>query len=73
MEHALNEWLERVEEQVNTLQDQINEKSNFTDLQQLELKIQMEVRERAFQDEQIVQLAQNSERLCTRLAEDAIT
>lgn len=33
----------------------------------------MEVRERAFQDEQIVQLAQNSERLCTRLAEDAFT
>lgn len=33
----------------------------------------MEVRERAFQDEQLMQLALNSEKLCTRLTDDALT
>ena len=32
----------------------------------------MEVRERTFQDEQIALIAQNSERLCARLTEDAM-
>ena len=42
------------------------------DLRILEQKLQMEIRERAFQDEQIAKAASGAERLCSILAEDAM-
>ena len=39
MESALNEWLERVEKQVNIIEDKIQEKASTFDLQQFELKL----------------------------------
>jgi hypothetical protein len=33
MEAALNEWLEKVEEQVNHIEDKVNEKPSMFDLQ----------------------------------------
>ena len=72
VEQALNEWLEKVEEQVNTVQDTLSLKADMADLGQLEKKLQLEARERAFNDEQAVKVAHNAEQLCNRLADDAL-
>lgn len=69
MEQALNEWLQRVEEQVNSFD---TEKASLFDLQQLELKLSNEVRERSRATDQVVQIAQNAERIATRLADDTL-
>lgn len=55
---------------MNGIQD---EKADLGDLRILEQKLQMEIRERAFQDEQIAKAASGAERLCSRLAEDAMS
>ena len=43
MEQALNEWLQRVEEQINEFD---SDKASIFDLQQLELKLSNESKER---------------------------
>lgn len=58
IEQALNDWLEKLEEHVSIMQDQITAKASNSELQQLDLKLKTEIRERAFQDEQVLQLAQ---------------
>ena len=69
MESALNDWLERVEEQVNNFE---TEKASAFDLQQLEMKLQTEVRDRQNSTDQILQIAQNAEKICNRLTDDAL-
>lgn len=54
MESALNEWLQKVEEQVNQFD---NEKASLFDLQQLDAKLQNEVRDRQYATDQILQIA----------------
>lgn len=39
IESALNDWLEKVEEQVNLIEDKVAEKASSHDIQQLEMKI----------------------------------
>lgn len=54
MEAALNDWLERVEEQVNIMDDKLQEKATVYDLQQFEYKLQSEARDRKNATDQIV-------------------
>lgn len=46
MENALNDWLEKVEEQVNMLDERIQEKVSIYDIQQIDLKLQQEIKDR---------------------------
>lgn len=46
MESALNEWLEKVEEQVNSIDEKVNEKVNKSVIDKLEHHIKQEVRDR---------------------------
>ena len=39
MESALNEWLEKVEEQVNLIDEKVNEKVGRSDLDRLDYKL----------------------------------
>jgi hypothetical protein len=72
MESALNDWLEKVEEQVNSIEDKLQDKATIFDIQQLDLKLQTEVRDRQYATDQIVQIAQNAEKICNRLTDDAL-
>ena len=40
IENALNEWLEKVEEQVNSLDEKIDERAGLFELKQLEQKLE---------------------------------
>jgi len=42
----LNDWLEKVEEQVNLIEEKLEEKASVFDLQQLGLKLGQESKER---------------------------
>lgn len=48
MEAALNDWLEQVEEQVNLIQDKLSEKASIFDLQQIDYKVDNEVKDRQY-------------------------
>ena len=65
--------MERVEEQVQAIDETLNDKASVYEVQQLENKIQLEIRERGFQSEQVIQVAQNAERVCNRLADDCLS
>jgi hypothetical protein len=65
--------MERVEEQVQAIDETLNDKASVYDMQNLENKLQLEIRERSFQAEQLCSIAQGAEKLCNRLADDAMT
>ena len=51
LEQALNQWMERVEEQVQAIDETLNDKASMYELQSIENKLQLEIRERGFQSE----------------------
>jgi len=71
MESALNQWLEKVEDQINQIDDRVNQKASFYEVKDLEKKMQEESDERQQTTEQILQIAQNAEKICNRLTDDA--
>ena len=57
---------------MQAIDETLNDKASLYDLQNLENKLQLELRERNFHDEYICSIAQGAEKLCNRLADDAM-
>ncbi|CAI2360109.1 unnamed protein product [Moneuplotes crassus] len=67
IEKSVNKWTEKVEEQVNIIQNQVDEKASINEVRQA---IEKERHERSEVLDRINKLAENSEKVSSRLAED---
>lgn len=67
IEKSVNKWTEKVEEQVNIIQNQVDEKASINEVRQA---IERERHERSEEIDRINKLAENSEKVSSRLAED---
>lgn len=61
MEAALNDWLSKVEEQVNQIEDQVNSRAALSDLKSLEKRWAENVEEKEVRFQQLEQYCQ---RMC---------